>query len=180
MRRISTLLVVLVALLVAPSVASAQQYPINGQTEVKAFGAKRAGESFNKEDCGFLAGSNADIRVNDTAAGSKTVERDGCVRMVVRIVDEDTISIDGTEYPAKRCRDNSIFVTAPVAGGAAQRKQAENKFTIVCAAAAGKALPRTGTDIAGLAGAGGLLVVVGATVVMIVRRRRTLGDTAPA
>lgn len=179
MRRTAALILMVLGLLAAPAAAFAQDYPLSGQAEVQAYGSQRIGDSFNKEDCGFLPNSTAAIRVNDTAAGTKPIGGDGCVRMTVKIVDQDTIAIDGTEYPAKRCASNVIFVTGPVPSGAAQSRQVENRFTITCAAAAGNALPRTGSDIADIAAVGGLLVVVGATVVTIVRRRRSL-DTATA
>ena len=181
MRRIAGLLGLVVLTLVgATGAASAQEYPIDQPAQVQAYGAQRPGDSFNKEDCGFLGGSTAQIRVNDTAAGTKTVGSDGCVRMTVKIVDEDTISIDGTEYPALRCRSNVIYVTAPVPSGSAQSRQVQNRFTINCGAVAASNLPRTGSDIGSLVALGGVLVVVGTTVVLIVRRRRTLTDTATA
>jgi LPXTG-motif cell wall-anchored protein len=180
MRRIATVVAVLLGALAAPTVAAAQQYPIDAPPAVRSFGSQRPGDTFNKEDCGFQAGTTAEIRLNDTAAGTKQVEGDGCVRLTVRIVDQDTVSIDGREYDARRCRSNVIFVTAPVAGGAARQRQVENRFTINCGGIAGNNLPRTGTDVADLAALGGVLVVLGATVVTIVRRRRTGDATATA
>lgn len=166
--------VMLFGLLAAPTAVLAQEYPIQGNAQVLSFGAQRPGQTFNKNDCGFQAGAQASIRVNDTAAGNKAVASDGCVKLAVRIVDEDTISIDGREFPALRCRANTIFVTAPVPGGAAQSRQVQNRFTIACgAAAAGGTLPRTGADIGGLGAAGAALTVVGSVVVLIVRRRRS-------
>ena len=181
MRRIAAIVILALGACLLPlTAASAQQYPIDRPAEVRSFGAQRIGATFHKEDCGFLAGSSAEIRVNDTAAGTKPVGSDGCVRMTVRVVDEDTISIDGTEYPARRCASNTIFVTAPVAGGAAQSRQVENRFTIVCGATAAASLPRTGSDALDLAAVGGVLVVTGATIVTIVRRRRRTDGTATA
>lgn len=167
------LFVMLFGLLGAPTAVMAQEYPIQGNAEVLSFGAQRPGQTFNKNDCGFQPNAQATIRLNETPAGTKQVAGDGCVKLAVKIVDEDTISIDGREYPALRCRENTIFVTAPVPGGSAQSRQVQNKFTITCAAAAAGALPRTGADIGGLGAAGAALAVVGSVIVLIVRRRRS-------
>lgn len=172
MHRIATIVVMVLGLVLVPSTAFGQQYPIAAEGEDQDFGVQVAGDTFDKQDCGFQPGTTADIRPNDTAADTKQVGSDGCVRLTVRIVDQDTVSIDDREYDARRCASNTIFVTAPVAGGAAEQRQMRNHFTILCAATKAGPLPRTGNDIADLAALGGVLVVVGATVVTIVRRRR--------
>jgi LPXTG-motif cell wall-anchored protein len=191
MRRCAALLVILVAALL-PSAAFAQQaqdpsaYPIRGQAQVLAFGAQRPGDTFSKNDCGFLAGQQATITINGGApVGTDAVESDGCVKFDVKVVDQDTINFKGTtsadgDHDALRCRANTITITGPVAGGAAESRQVENRFTIACGAVAASNLPRTGSDIAPLVALGGVLIVFGATVVLIVRRRRTLADTATA
>lgn len=163
-------------LFLVPAAASAQQYPIDKEAEVQNFGNQSAGETFNKQDCGFQPGTTADVRFGDTPAGTKQVGSDGCVRLTVRIVDRDTVSIDGREYDARRCASNTIVVSAPVAGGAAEQRQVQNRFTIVCAATAAGPLPRTGNDVADLVTLGGVLVVAGVTVLTIVRRRRHTGS----
>lgn len=170
----ASFLFVLLGLLAAPTSSSAQQaqYPIQEGATVLSFGAQRPGQTFTKQDCGFQPGATATIRVNETAIGTKAVESDGCVRLNVGIVDQDTISVDGREHLARSCRSNVIFVTAPVAGGAAQSRQVENRFTIACAAAAANTLPRTGQGVAGLGAVGAAMTVVGSVLVLIVWRRR--------
>jgi LPXTG-motif cell wall-anchored protein len=175
-----------------PSAAFAQQaqdpsgYPIRGQAQVLAFGSQRPGDTFTKNDCGFLSGQQASISINGGApVGTDLVESDGCVKFNVTVVDQDTVHFEGTtnanrDHDVQRCRDNVITITGPVAGGAAEQRQVENRFTITCAAAAAAALPRTGNDFAPLVALGAVLIVFGATVVMIVRRRRSLADTATA
>src|SRR5688572_75277 len=112
MRRSATMLVMLLGVLVlfAPTAATAQaqrpEYPIQRPAQVQSFGAQRPGESFTKNDCGFEPGQQATVRLNDTALPNRTVGANGCVTMTVRIVDEDTISIDNTNYDALRCRAN--------------------------------------------------------------------------
>ena len=165
-------------LLLATPAASQQQYPPTTQapasTQVQGFGAQRPGQTFNKRDCGFQAGAQASIRVNETAAGSKAAGSDGCVALSVKIVGQDRISIDGREFPARRCAANSIFVTAPSSSGAS--RTVENQFNIDCspaAAAAAGTLPRTGTGLTTpLAASAALLIGAGAVVVVATRRRR--------
>lgn len=178
----ASFLFVLLGLLAVPTALSAQEaeYPMQEPATVLSFGAQRPGQTFNKQDCGFHSGTTATIRVNQTAAGTKEVGPDRCVRLNVGIVDQDTISVDGREYPAQPCGSNVIFVTAPVAGGTAQSRQVENRFTIACAVAAGNALPRTGQHIADLASTGAALIVMGSVLVLIVWRRRSSNLSATA
>jgi len=162
-------------LLAAP--AAAQQYPPTSQapasTQVLGFGAQRPGETFNKRDCGFQGGAQASIRVNETAAGSKAAGSDGCVALSVKIVAQDRVSVDGREFPARRCAANSIFVTAPSSAGTS--RTVENQFNIDCGpAAAAGTLPRTGTGLTmPLAASAALLIGAGAVAVVASRRRRT-------
>ena len=159
-------------LLLATPAASQDQYPPKpGPTQVLGFGAQRPGETFNKRDCGFQAGAEASIRVNETTAGSKAAGSDGCVALSVKIVGQDRISIDGREFPARRCAANSIFVTATSTAGTS--RTVENQFNIDCGpAAAGGALPRTGAgSTIPMAGIAAALIVAGGVAVLAVRRR---------
>jgi hypothetical protein len=176
MRRLFVMVAVVIGVLAPAAAASAQSYPPAAQAEVRDFGAQRAGDTFNKVDCGFMAGTTATIRLNSTDAGTRTVGSDGCVRLAVTIDNESQVSIDGRAFPANRCARNSIFVSAPIASGAATNRVVDNRFTISCPGTAAAGVARTGQNIARWSITGVALTALGTVLVVFMRRRRDAAE----
>jgi LPXTG-motif cell wall-anchored protein len=148
--------------------------PCNPSSDVRNFGSFREGESFNKEDCGFDAGSTVTLTFNGLEAGSRQVESDGCARMTVTIGAQRRVTFNGRQFTAD-CGRNSIVVMGTGAGAA---RTVTNNFELNCAGGAGAAgavrgpLPRTGAEFAGVTAGGIALLGIGAALVMATRRRR--------
>jgi hypothetical protein len=154
--------------------------PSNGAT-VRDFGAQRPGADFTKEDCGFAPGSTAQVSLNGSHLFDKAAESDGCVRLAVHIQNKNQVRIDGKNYAANRCADNTITVSGTHRNGGTLSY--DNRFRIDCGAAVGAAaLPRTGStvDVQRWSWLGAGLVVIGIVLSIVVRRRRHPADDTVA
>lgn len=161
-------------------------YPPSGGTGVLDFGAQRPGGSFNKQDCGFAPGSAASVALNGSAPlFTKQAESDGCVRLTVEIQNNNKIRIDGRNYDANRCAENTITVSGSHRNGGTL--SFDNRFRIDCAGVGGTGqgvggenTARTGIDADDLSLLGAGLVTAGVVLYVIARRRRAGDIDAPA
>jgi hypothetical protein len=179
------------ALFVAPWAAQAQYPPTTTTTSqattstavqqttttagavVKNFGAIRQGEQFNKQDCGFAAGSSVNVTFNGASAGTATVGNDGCVGFNVSVGTGRRVSFNSRTFTGN-CGDNAIVVSNAA-------RTARNTFSITCETATGVAGTGTSTGGVAVTGAaigataviGTALIVLGMFLVRLARRRRT-------
>jgi hypothetical protein len=178
-RLVRALLLSVMVMFSTVTAASAQtntgpnDYPPSNGAQVKDFGLQRTGATFTKEDCGFAPGSTAQIALNGKNIFTKPAESDGCVRLAVEIQNKNKVRIDGTNYDANRCAENTITVSGTHRNGGTISY--DNKFKIDCATGVAPAgVARTGaahvTDLS-VAGAG--LVFVGVVLAIVARRRRS-------
>jgi hypothetical protein len=165
----------------AQTSAGSSDYPPSNGAQVKDFGAQRTGATFTKEDCGFAPGSTAQVSLNGSRIFDKAAEADGCVRMSVEIQNKNQVRIDGINYRAKSCAENTITVAGAHRNGGTVSY--DNKFRIDCSAGVGAGtLPRTGSavDVESLSVLASGLLMVGVVLMIVVRRRRHPADAAPA
>ena len=184
------------AVLSSPWTAQAQQYPPSTSTtaptttaptttttapadefDVRAFGAVREGESFDKRDCGFQPGATVNVRFGDQAAGTATAGSDGCVQLRVSVRAGQLVDVNGRTFQG-RCGENTIVVSGRSASGA--NRTITNRFAINCGASDTRAalLPRTGAGIAGVTAGGAVLIGAGVALVVAARRRRGVNAEA--
>lgn len=186
-------------LLAAPSaMAQTDGYPGPTTTqapqptsEQKVEGTLTPGGTIIFESCGFVPNSVVTLTLNGTAIGTDTVEGDGCARQTVTLASTSagraviaaigaptllaqqgsaSVVIDGRTFAA-RVGSNTLVVSGTGANGAP--RSVTHTFTIAGAAAGGaRGLARTGGMIARWTLAGGVLVAIGAGVVVLNRRRQ--------
>jgi hypothetical protein len=152
---------------------TAQATTTTAGATVKDFGAVREGGQFNKQDCGFNAGSTVNATFNGASAGTATVGGDGCVSFNVAVGTGHTVSFNGRSFTGV-CGDNQIVVSN-------SSRTARNTFSITCETATGVAgttagtgtgVAVTGAAIGATAVIGTALIVLGFVLVRFARRRR--------
>lgn len=192
MRKLLTTVVLAIAAIglyvasASPVLAQSANYPPSNGAAVRDFGAQRPGQTFNKEDCGFRPGSTANVALNGRQIFTKQAESDGCVRMTVEVQNSNKIRIDGRNYDANRCAENTITVSGEHRNGGTLSY--DNKFRIDCAGVGGtgqgrggEQTARTGLDADDLSLAGAGLVTAGVVLFVVARRRRAgTGDVEPS
>lgn len=179
MRKAICGLAMLIAVLAsAPAFAQTGYPPGPGtgpEVEVKDFGTVRPGDGFQKEDCGFTAGSTVTVSFNGGGAGTAVAGGDGCVRLDVEVIDANTVSIEGRRL-RMQCGRQVITVAGADADGG--DRVAQNGFFVPCGEAArGDAarsdggLSDTGANVGRWLTVAGLLIAIGAAFVVADRRR---------
>lgn len=138
----------------------------NGGTHVK-------GETFTNNACGYRPGATVTLTVDGQAGPSATADSNGCVAIQVTILDNSHVRVNGVTFNAS-CGSNNVVTTGPGANGSTLSET--DTFTINCAATptGGGGLAFTGANILKLGGAAALLILFGAGLVAVERRRARL------
>lgn len=178
---VSALLSVTGLAFVAP--ASAQTgYPPGGCTvtsDSQSAGTHAVGETFVIQlapVCPFTPGSAVPVSVNGQSVGTKVANASGFVAVTITVQSATQLVVDDPVNVAGRCGPNTAVATGPSAV-AGKPVTLTATFTIACAAAAAAqpvpsgTVARTGANVARSTGVALLLVVSGALLVVLVKRR---------
>lgn len=166
---------------VAP--ASAQTgYPPGGCTataENQSAGTHAVGETFVIQlapTCPFTPGGTVAVSVNGQSVGTKPANASGFVAVSITVQSATQLVVDDPVNVAGRCGSNTAVATGP-SSVAGKPVTLTATFTLNCAAAAAAqpvpsgTVARTGANVARSTGVALLLVMSGALLVVLVRRR---------
>lgn len=137
-----------------------------GSSQVQGEGNVRPGQSKTFEACGFQPGSTASVTFNGQSAGTVTADSSGCVHVQADVLANcPAVRVNGVSFIARQGRNDAV-VNGTGSNGAS--RSVDFVFTVTCNGTA-----RTGADTARWALFGLVLVLVGAAIVVLARRRRS-------
>jgi LPXTG-motif cell wall-anchored protein len=166
-------------LLLGPSALAAQPtYPLQAPKLTVSATSINAGDTVTVTGTGLLAGSNATVTWTGAgalgAAGRVPGMAAGGFRMGTRALTADSNGVVTTGVRLTSAGDHTITLAGTAADGSPV--SLSTTVTVNAAPAPSSALPHTGAPLLTYTGVGLALVLLGALVVMVVRKRRR--DTA--
>ena len=161
----------------APNAAPHRRQSIQGPQRVIAnvnIGTIRVGQTVTFALCGqFAPGASVVVTVNGTAVTTKTPVN-GSVSVVVTAISPTVVQVDDPINAPAVCGTNTVVATgARSTGGTGS---VSGTFTLQCTTATTSTTPLvfTGANVTAVALVGLVLIGLGAALVVLQRRRRTI------